>query len=319
MKSQAIFCYIVSGGVTTMSISTVLVALYDELYQASEVIEELVDAGISREQISLAASDPDGVCAAKLKIYEPGAADSAVPYSQEREVPGGVLVGGLAGALLSLGAYAVPGLRPLVALGPILTGLAAAATGAAAGGIVAALLKWGIPKAEAGLYGEAIRRGCVLVAVTAAENEAGTVARIMDEYQPVDVERRSAYWRAEGWTEYKPEAEYYTREQIEEEQEHYTIYETYEPIFQAHFETHYGKENGRAYRDYAPAYYAGYILGSDMRYRNHSWEELEPEARRRWQTEHSLSGPWEEAQGAVRYAWQEVREDYYGENGNSDV
>jgi hypothetical protein len=202
--------------------------------------------------------------------------------------------------------------RPLVAMGPILATLGGAAAGAATAAIVNALVDWGIPQAEADLYAEAVRRGCVLVAVTASAKEASTASRIMEQYEPVDVARRSAYWRTEGWKAFDPDAEYYSREQIEEEQAHYTIYETYEPIFHTHFESHYGPD-GRTYSEYAPAYCAGYILGSDMRYRSHSWEELEPEARRRWHTEHSLSPPWDEVHQAIRYAWEEVREDYYPE------
>jgi hypothetical protein len=293
--------------------STLVIALYEDLQQAREVVEELIEAGVSQEKISLTATDPDGACMGDLQPHElePAPASAAATH-EGAGTRGGAVVGGLAGALLSLGAYVVPGARPLLAMGPVLALLGGAAAGAAAGAIVTALVDWGIPKEEADRYAEAVRRGCVLVAVTTSPEEAATASRIMDQFDIVDLERRSAYWRTEGWTALDPDADYYTREQIDEEQAHYTIYETYEPIFRTHFETHLGR-NGRGFHDYATAYYAGYILGADMRYRNHSWEELEPEARRRWQSEHSLSLPWDEVHQAIRYAWKEVREDYYGE------
>jgi hypothetical protein len=293
--------------------STLVLGLYDHWHPSIDVIEELIETGLAAEQISLVATDPAGLYAANLPLFDPGSTNLAAQQAQARGESEGKLVGGLASVLLKLGAHAMPGTRPLVALGPILRGL----TGAAPGAILAILKEWGLPEAEAELYAEAVRRGSVLVAVMASEEEAGTVSRLMDEYEPVDVARRSAYWRAAGWTAHDPEADCYSGEQVEDEQEHYAIYETYEPIFRDHFQAQYGRD-GRAYRDYAPAYFAGYILGSDMRYRAHTWEQLEPEARRRWQTEHSLAGAWEEMNEAVRYAWEEVREDYYGEDGKND-
>ena len=61
-------------------------------------------------------------------------------------------------------AFAIPGVGPIVALGPMLTVLGAMGVGAAAGGLIGALHNMGISHEEAPLYEEAVRRGAVMVA-----------------------------------------------------------------------------------------------------------------------------------------------------------
>jgi uncharacterized protein (TIGR02271 family) len=72
--------------------------------------------------------------------------------------------------------------------------------------------------------------------------------------------------------------------------------------FRNHYTTHYGS-SGLAYSAYEPAYRYGYTLGTGPEYRGRTWEQIEPEARRRWESEYRDKGPWERFKDSVRYAW----------------
>jgi uncharacterized protein (TIGR02271 family) len=74
--------------------------------------------------------------------------------------------------------------------------------------------------------------------------------------------------------------------------------------FHNHYTTHYAN-SGLAYNVYEPAYRYGYTLGAAPEYRGRTWEQIEPEARRRWEREHHDS-PWERFKDSVRYAWDRV-------------
>ncbi len=75
--------------------------------------------------------------------------------------------------------------------------------------------------------------------------------------------------------------------------------------FQTHYNTHFAN-TGRAYNNYEPAYRYGYTLGSRADWRGRSWEQIEPDARRQWESEYRDQGAWEDFKDAVRHGWQRV-------------
>lgn len=77
----------------------------------------------------------------------------------------GGVVGGTLGLLAGIGAFAIPGVGPLIAAGPIVATLAGIGAGGAVGGIVGALVGMGIPEFEAKRYEGAIKNGGVLLSV----------------------------------------------------------------------------------------------------------------------------------------------------------
>jgi len=80
-------------------------------------------------------------------------------------------------------------------------------------------------------------------------------------------------------------------------------FDTYDPDFRSNFKTVYsGKGN---YERYQPAYRYGYTLATDTRYQGRSWGEIEPEARKAWNTQNQNS--WEDFKDSVQYAWDKVR------------
>jgi stress response protein YsnF len=81
-------------------------------------------------------------------------------------------------------------------------------------------------------------------------------------------------------------------------------YDDYDTDFRSHWQSNYAPSGG-AYEDYQPAYRYGSTLGSDERYRNRSWTDIETDARRDWETRNPGS-TWERFKAAVRHGWERV-------------
>lgn len=298
-----------------------VVAMFDDLSTAHEAVEELRDTGFTQDDVSLVARDRAG----EYGTYLDQDVDDEVAESTATGAIAGGAIGGLAGLLVGLGALTIPGIGPVVAAGPIVAGLTGAGIGAAAGGIFGALVGWGIPEAEAELYAEGVRRGGVIVAVRAPENQVQRAVDILTSYDPTDIQRRSTYWREEGWTGYDSNAAPFTAEEIDRELSRYDRYnvqsdvdygefedyeeyqeydyDTFAPFFREHYQTNYANR-GYAYDRYDPAYRYGYSLATDERYYDRDWDLIEPEARRQWESEHESA--WDEFKDTVRHAWEEV-------------
>ena len=129
--------------------------------------------------------------------------------------------GGVAGLLAGLGLIAIPGIGPVVAAGWLVTTLAGAATGAAAGGISGRLSQAGLSKEEAEVYAEGLRRGGAVVTARVNDAEAQKLQAIMDR-SAINVGERAAAYRQGGWKSFDPKAPPYTRDQVQRERELYT-------------------------------------------------------------------------------------------------
>ena len=324
-----------------------IVGLYDDINDARAVVEDLVSSGYDRNNISLVAADKEGQYASNLDRYAAEDTAATGEAAAEGAIAGGA-IGGLAGVLIGLGALAIPGLGPVIAAGPIIAGLVGAGIGAVSGGLIGALVEWGLSDEEAGYYMEGVRRGGTLVAVKAADYEANDIVNIMNRHDPVDIDRRAEDWRSEGWTGYTtaetttlPESHQYTaprrdvtqqettapvtqeelhvgkrevhqggiRSYAEEmpvgvEGEYDTDYTLYRNDFRTHYTTTYSNSD-YDFDTFEPAYYYGYTIGSDERYRDRDWDEIRPEIRRRW--EESNEGTWEEFKDAVRHGWERTK------------
>jgi predicted N-acetyltransferase YhbS len=107
-----------------------VVALFDDFATSQRVVEDLVDAGYSRDDISLVANDSAGE-------YTQYVGAENVTAGQ------GAGFGAIIGTLTGLGVALIPGVGPVLAAGPLAAALFAgvgAAVGAATGGLVAGLV-----------------------------------------------------------------------------------------------------------------------------------------------------------------------------------
>lgn len=171
-----------------------VIALYDEFQTAQDAVQDLVNSGVRRDDISLVANDAHGEHSAQLRKHASGAGEGAGQ---------GAVVGGLAGLLVGLGALAIPGVGPILAAGPLAATLAGAGVGAVAGGLVGVLLEAGVPEDEAQVYAEGVRRGGTLLAVRCANEQADSVRDTLNRHAPVDVQTRANEWHQTGWRESK--------------------------------------------------------------------------------------------------------------------
>jgi len=81
--------------------------------------------------------------------------------------------------------------------------------------------------------------------------------------------------------------------------------QTYSTGWREHYQKTFAN-TGNQYDYYEPAYTYGETLRSDKRYSNWDWTRLEPEARRTWESRYD--SPWDKIKGAVRYAWEGVKD-----------
>ena len=83
-------------------------------------------------------------------------------------------------------------------------------------------------------------------------------------------------------------------------------YDTFDARFREHYNTSYANSGYDYDTAYAPAYRFGYDLAYDVDYGDRGWTEIEPEARRYWES--SYEGAWEQFKNAIRHAWEETKE-----------
>lgn len=165
--------------------------------QADGAVQALMNAGFDESEINVMARDE----VVQERIPSAAVNAASVATSGAR---GGAIAGGIGGLLIGLGIIAIPGLGPILATGSLAAALgstvAGAGLGAATGGVLGALAGLGIPERDAPLYAEGIKRGGVLVAVTADEGNIDEARTILKAHGAVDMEGTRSEWTAAGWT-----------------------------------------------------------------------------------------------------------------------
>ncbi len=186
-----------------------VVGLFDTFDQAQTAVQQLVDDGFARDQISLIANDANGEYA---KYTTDG---DKVKNAAGAGAVGGTVVGGIAGLLVGLGALTIPGIGPVLAAGPLLAVTAAGAgIGAATGSLLNGLVAAGVPNADAQFYAEGVRRGGTLVTVHTSEDKVQRASDILGNNNAVNVDQRTAQWRTSGWTGYDEKLKPYTSAEL---------------------------------------------------------------------------------------------------------
>ena len=200
--------------------SKTVVGLFDHFADAQMVVQNLVDGGFRREDISLAANQTATGYTGDGSDLNNGQLTTGEAAGQDAGVGAGV--GGVVGLLVGLGALAIPGIGPVLAAGPLAAALGVtvgstltgAAIGAAAGGIIGALTHLGVPKDQAEYYAEGVRRGGTLVTVSASDSDAQKAVDIMNGAGAVDIDSRGANYRTGGYAGYTEAAPAYTEDEI---------------------------------------------------------------------------------------------------------
>lgn len=144
-----------------------VIGLYDDFPVAAEVAQALVDQGFDRAAISIIAHQD------QVSAPEPASVWASLTL-------------------------AVPGIGPVLGVGPLAAALSATAGEVAGEGLLRVLHEHGVSADEAPLYAEGVRRGHALVAIDTAEAKAEQARAIMHRAASTDIAAKAAQWRREG-------------------------------------------------------------------------------------------------------------------------
>jgi hypothetical protein len=133
---------------------------------ADAAYDALLQRGFARDDLSAVGRGSEGG----------GLADA--PHDAHVTAGQGAAVGGLTGLLIGAAALMVPGLGPIIGVGPVI----AALTGLVTGGIVGALIDAGLGEEAARYYDTRLREGGVLLAVRADDDRYGAAQAILQEH-----------------------------------------------------------------------------------------------------------------------------------------
>jgi hypothetical protein len=140
-----------------------VVGVYKREQEAINAIEELKQQGYSMEEISVLSKEKD-----VLTELEGNTGTKALKGMEAGVVTGGVL-GSSFGLLAGIVGFAIPGLGPVLAAGPIAMALAGGLAGVGIAGIAGTLVGLGISEGDAERYESDVREGKILV--LAEQNE----------------------------------------------------------------------------------------------------------------------------------------------------
>ena len=196
-----------------------IVGSFDDSQAAHRAAQALIDDGFMQQDIGVVASNI-------LGDYTPDGrplflSDTPEETGTETGAVAGGVLGGAAGLTASLVGLAIPGLGPIVAVGPLIAMLTGAGAGAVAGGLIGALTHSGVPQEHASYYAESVRRGGALVTLRADNSRAERAAEILREHSAIDLDERVMRWRDSGWRGWDGSAKPFTPEEAERERRTY--------------------------------------------------------------------------------------------------
>jgi hypothetical protein len=281
-----------------------ITGLFDTLDDAQSGAKELMDRGIPREAISMVAPDVNDTNAQQHAVGAENTTGSGAV--------GGSVVGGAVGLLVGAGLLAIPGIGPVLAMGPLAAAIGTigaavgstalgAGVGAGIGGLAGSLIGAGVPEEKAHIYAEGVRRGGVLltVSVDSAMAERVDVDAVLRRSKAVDIDQRSKDWHTSDWNPSTP---------TDTAPTNFvgglpSANDTNDRDFQTHYQATVSA-GGRPYSDYAPAYSFGTAMAANANtgVRGDTWDAVEPDVRRTWELSHPNT--WDEFKVAVRYAWE---------------
>jgi len=171
-----------------MSELNAVVAVYDTHIGAEEAVKELQRAGIDMRTLSIVGKDPH-TDEHVVGYYNTG---DRMKYWGKT----GAFWGGLWGLLFGAAFFAIPGIGPVLAAGPVVTWIVGALEGAAVFGglsaIGAGLYGMGIPRDSIVRYELALKTDKFLLMVHGTAAEVERAKSIIESTQPVQVTLHSA-------------------------------------------------------------------------------------------------------------------------------
>lgn len=147
--------------------------------EAEKALYELRDAGFNMDKVSILVQNAEGQEQVSGADYEKSKGEQAAGGAKAGATAGGV-TGGIIGLLPSLGVLAIPGVGPIAEIGVILANtLIGGGIGAASGGLLGALIGWGVPEDRANYYNDKLTQGYYVVLVEGTPTEIKTAESIL--------------------------------------------------------------------------------------------------------------------------------------------
>lgn len=174
-----------------------IIGRFADASRVQEAVGALLASNLDKSDISYIGHDPAGRAAPPRAetgevLGARGNVGKADRVPEAVTAGSGNLGAGIAGLLTGMFAFAIPGIGPLLAAGPLAVGLAGAGAGTARDDIerfAKALHAVGVPDGEARGYAEAVRGGGALILIRAREIVGDDIAAILQERGAASVER----------------------------------------------------------------------------------------------------------------------------------
>jgi hypothetical protein len=162
-----------------------VIGVFPDVDAAQAAVERLAAAGFPVDRISIVSKDLQSEVRVNGFVTT---GDVAGPAAAT-----GAWVGGLFGLLTGAAMLFIPGIGPLVVLGPLAAAAVGAAEGALVGGGVGALLGHFVAAQHIPKYEEVVRAGGYLVVVQGSEEDVARAQQILTEAGSTDVQRHDEY------------------------------------------------------------------------------------------------------------------------------
>lgn len=155
------------------------IGVFSSRREAEQALNEVRDAGFNMDQVSVIAKDASLNQQLGDAGMEKSTGDQVAGGAKAGATAGGT-AGGLIGLIGSLGVLAIPGVGVAAEIGIILANtLLGGAIGAAGGGLIGALIGWGIPEEDARYYDERVSQGDYLVIAEGTDTDIRHLERIL--------------------------------------------------------------------------------------------------------------------------------------------
>jgi hypothetical protein len=159
------------------------VGLFSGRQDAENALYRLRDAGFNMDKVSVVAKNTgasDNIAGARIDHDK----DDQIKGGAGAGATAGAATGGLLGLFGSLGVLAIPGVGPAAEIGIVLANtLLGGGIGAAGGGLIGALIGWGVPEDRAKYYNSRVSEGGdYMVMVEGTEQDIRNAEGILSSY-----------------------------------------------------------------------------------------------------------------------------------------
>jgi hypothetical protein len=162
-----------------------VIAVFPDLDAAEAAVRRLIADGFPADRISIVGEDIESEIRINGFVTTGDVAGSGAAS--------GAWVGGLFGILSGAALLFVPGVGPLVVLGPLAAGAVGAAEGALLGGTVGAVLGHFVSKKKLPKYEQLVRTGNYLLVVQGTEEDVTRAQQLLTDLGSTDVERHDEH------------------------------------------------------------------------------------------------------------------------------